>query len=382
MKDDTNGFYDFNDDYITSDKIKEDLINYYQELYDSNQTIINDFHEGSEIMNLIGCMAHLCYDMLFEQSQAIQNMYLSTAEGVYLDLLAENPILNESRIDGSKASGFVKFSIQSANPYELSIPVGTVVSNDNMEYETVSDGYIGIGELFTYLEVEAVNEGVEGNAPVNSINSCDIAGVSVTNEEEFNNGFDREDDEEFRERVLDIIRIDNFGSKDYYLSKISSFDNVHDCIIEDTGAVDRINEFPVYIKVYDMSLESETFMELINFFKSAENKIIGHNLKFKECLIIDLDITVSIDEDEEVTDDIIREYVELFFRGGEMESIPLSHRGTFINDVVTPEQLKNNMLNDLQFSQPNKFVVQFADVERQPDKYYVYTVNGVEVVRI
>jgi uncharacterized phage protein gp47/JayE len=223
-------FYNIYNELISQEGILEDLINYYQTLHDENKTRVTDFNEGSEVRTLLEVLSHLGYNLLEETNNTLKNHFISTAEGEYLDLIGANPNVNLPREQGSTATGLVKFTLTNPAIEDITIPAGAIVSNDSVTYETDVDGIISLGETSTYIQVTCTIDGVDGNTKANTIiNVNDLNGdysVSVTNEDDFTNGADFEEDDEYRARLLEVIRADNFGSRGYYENLLLSIDNV------------------------------------------------------------------------------------------------------------------------------------------------------------
>ena len=181
-------FYNINNEEISQEGILEDLITYYQGLTESGKSKVDDFHEGSEVRTLLEVLSHLAYNILEEQNNTLSNHFINTAEGEYLDLLGANPNVNLPRVQGATSTGLVKFSIPEAVSEELVIPADTSVSDGEVEFVTVEDGIIAIGDLYTYVPVECTIDGVDGNVAVGAINTCELSDFTVTNDDAFSKG--------------------------------------------------------------------------------------------------------------------------------------------------------------------------------------------------
>lgn len=327
-----NGFYNLNNEYVTPDSIKETLIGYYQELYANNKTRIDDFTDGSEIMNLIGMMSVLAYNMLYEQNSTLANHFVNTAEDEYLDLIGANPNINLERIQGSNASGFVKFTIAEPAINEIEIPEGTTVSNTDASYTTIGDNYISIGETYTYCQVECDVDGTIGNCVIGAITECEDPQFSVTNEEAFTNGAEFEDDEDYRTRLLEYLREPNFGSLGYYEGVLMNFNNVHDILqVEDADAIHYILNIP--------NDETETYTDIVAHFNDANNYILGHTFDFDLADHVEVACTVTVNDDCNVDEEDIKEICSKYFIGGSMTNYPLDIVGFNIGEKTTKTDL-------------------------------------------
>lgn len=305
-------FYNIYGDEISQESILEDLISYYQELHDENKTEITDFNEGSEIRTLLEVLSHLAYNIREEQNDTIANHFINTAEEEYLDLLGANPNVVLERIEGTAASGLVKFSIDSPATTEITIPTDTSVNSDSQEYITTEDGIISIGEDYTYVPVECVVEGADGNCEIGEINNCDdFQELTVTNDEAFIDGTDEEDDDTYRNRMLDYVRTDNFGSRGYYENILLSLDNVHD--IKTFNSTETV---AYYINTNSALNNVTAVTEATEYFNDNNNIQLGHSFIFAGSIIYDLTFTVHLPSDSEVTETEVKTVITSIFKGG------------------------------------------------------------------
>ena len=329
------GFYNLQNEYVTVDSIKETLIGYYQELHATDKTKVNDFNEGSEIMNFIGLLSVLSYNMLYEQNSTLGNYFVNTAEGEYLDLIGANPNINLERMQGSNASGFVKFTIAEPALSEVEIPEGTVVSNGYSSYGVVGDNYISVGETYTYCPVECEVEGIEGNCSVGSITECEDPQFTVTNEDAFTNGYDFEDDEEYRTRLLEFLRADNFGSIGYYQNILYNY-GVHDLLqYSGTTVLSWVLNIPTN--------ETSTYNEILSHFNDANNFVVGHDFTFLLPDKLNTSFTLTVDGDCNVTETDLQEFCNKYWIGGSLTNVVLDLPGYNINSTVTI----NKFISDL-----------------------------------
>lgn len=382
------GFYNLKNEYITVDTIKDLLINYYKELHEQDKTKIDDFTDGSEIMNLIGLMSVLAYNMLEEQNSVLANHFINTAEGEYLDLIGTNPNINLERIFGSNATGFVKFSIAEPAISEIEIPDGTIVGSSESSYSTVGDNYISVGETYTYCQVECDVEGPVGNCVVGAITECEDPQFTVTNDEPFTDGLDTEDDEEYRERLLNYVKEDNFGSIGYYENILLNFDGMHD-ILKYTGET----TLSYYLNL--TKNENTVYNEVISHFNDANNYVVGHNFTFSLPTKLNTSFQITLNADCGIDQLDIEEYCNLYFIGGDMTNYPLLLLGLDINAEPTIEafinELKANFdtitnvtIDNLSFKVNSDSTVytgeDFDDVPSAAGDYYAYRLEGLTVV--
>ena len=326
-----NGFYNLNNEYITPDSIKETLIGYYQEAHANDRTKIDDFNEGSEIMNLIGLMSVIAYNMLYEQNQTLSNHFVNTAEDEYLDLIGANPNINLEREMGANATGFVKFTVAEPAMTEIEIPEGTVVSNADASYSTIGDNYISIGETYTYCQVECDVEGTVGNCVIGAITECEDPQFTVTNDEAFIDGAEFEDDEDYRTRLLEFLREPNFGSLGYYEGVLMNFP-VHDILhVDDEDAI-------VYL-LNIIDNEESVFNEILAHFNDANNFVLGHAFEFDLADHVTVGCTVTVNGSCNYSENDIKEICSKYFTGGSLTNYPLDIMGFNIGETTTKADL-------------------------------------------
>lgn len=130
--------------------------------------------------------------------------YVSTATGVQLDRLAK--LVGIRRRAATPASGFITVY----GPQGKLIPLGTEVTGTSANapvYQTTEDATIGsIGSVS--IPVEAIDSGSASNVSVGTLTQLvepDPDIMSVTNLAEIRNGQDREEDYEFRDKLLEAV---------------------------------------------------------------------------------------------------------------------------------------------------------------------------------
>lgn len=345
-------FYNIENEEISEENILNELINYYQTLGSSGKTRITDFNEGSEVRTLLEVLSHLAYNILEEQNNTLSNHFINTAEGEYLDLLGANPNVNLERNQGTLATGLVKFTLPEVNINEVEIPAETVVSTDEMEYITVEDAYIPIGDTYTYVPVECTIEGADGNCKIGEITNCELTDFTVTNEEAFTDGSDFEDDEDYRTRLLEFIRSDNFGSRGYYENVLLNTSGVHDILLN-TGSSSSI---AYYVNTNDLSTTGSVYGELVSYFSDNNNFIVGHTTDLVMSRLHRLSFTVTVPSDCGYTSDELVDILSCYFRGGEVQNYPVFYDGLDMGVEVDAETVKAaiadnfNDLSSLAFS--------------------------------
>lgn len=161
----------------------------------------------------------------FELVEALKLIWPRFAEGIYLDYHAETRGLE--RKEAINASG--KLYIEGKTG--TLIPEGTIFTTESMndepekEYETLEEAVIvenihGIGSI--NVPVQSVEAGTNGNSAANTVILQEdiIDGIiSVTNPEPVSGGMEAEDDESFRERIMEYDQTQG----DSYIGNVSDY---------------------------------------------------------------------------------------------------------------------------------------------------------------
>ena len=333
-------FYNIDNEEISQEGILNDLIDYYQTLGDENKTKVTDFNEGSEVRTLLEVMSHLAYNILVEQNETLKSHFINSADGEYLDLLGENPNVNLPRIQGTTARGLVKFSIQEESSTELIIPADTTVYNDDVEYVTIEDGIISIGDTYTYIPVECVIDGEEGNCLANTIVNCELPDYTVTNDEPFTDGSDFEEDEAYRQRLLDYVRADNFGSRGYYENILLGMTGVHDIVEND----DPSASIDYYVNTNDVSISSDVYAQILEYFTDNNHFVVGHSYNFNMSKLHTVDFKITVNSDCGYLEDDIKDYIKCWFKGGDMQNYPFSFQGLNMGEEISSSDITTPLM--------------------------------------
>lgn len=118
----------------------------------------------------------------------------------------------------TKSTGVMKIKGKPGTVIEKSKIVGTPATEDkeSIEFEFTETKVIDETEI-TYINAKCLKEGTIGNALPNTITVLisNITGVeSITNEEDFKGGTDIEDEEHFRERVMEAEKEEQLSGAD------------------------------------------------------------------------------------------------------------------------------------------------------------------------
>lgn len=328
-------FYNTNGDEISLSNIVNQMINYYNMKHEVGETVITDFNEGSEIRNLLEAFAIGIYALLEEQHEATKIAFISTSEGVFLDRLGELPFIDLPRITGSVAGGSVTFTLAEVQSDDVVIPAETFIRNeDEISFYTLSDCVISSGDLTGSVLVEAISPGVDGNAPAGTVTifedeDIDTSLVSVTNSEDFRGGSDWEDDDEYRERLLDNVQADGFGTVGWYRSLCEDVDGVHDVKFVSDATYTRKCLVNGIVKPTPNAVLLDVLTEL----SDLDNLVLGHRFIVDKPSYTSVDLDISLDVVSEIDEDKLLSVLTVLFDGGDA-SVPISYTGLNIGESL------------------------------------------------
>ena len=343
-------FYTVTGKEITRNYLVEQMIGYYGLKLEAGETKITDFNEGSEIRNLLESIAINSYIIMEDKNELTKIGFIETAEGEYLDMHGANPSVQLPREIGIEATGYVIFSITEPLTSETVIPEGTIVvnSSNGLEYATLYDAVFSTDETSVTVAIECLTVGEDGNCSVGEIDTideilADIPTISVTNETEISGGSDYEEDEEYRQRLLDYKKRDAFGSLPYYMSLADSIKGVHDILIVDASTSDNIL-MNILVNGNSKPTPSNTLADVLEIYTDINNKVIGHNFTVDTPNYIITDVNLNLNVSVEIDENLIKALLQDIIDGGDSIGVMFEFGGLFIGDNLTDEMVKSNVL--------------------------------------
>lgn len=198
-------FVTFDGETITKSDYRDNIINEYIEANREGLTKITDFTIGSEAYHLADIIASL----MLEQRENIDLNYrmsmIHYAAGEALDNFGD--VAGIHRIPSAPSEGTVTFTLQSAKSVATVIPEGTIVATDDAisflldEEVTIAAGSLsGSGEVICEQEGDYTN--VLAGTVIVIVSDLGVNGLTVTNAEPMSGGQDTEEDDLFRNRIL------------------------------------------------------------------------------------------------------------------------------------------------------------------------------------
>lgn len=325
---------------ISRSNLVEQMINYYKLKVDEGESKVTDFNEGSEIRNLMESIAVDVYYLMEIENDVLRNCFIDTASNAWLDKIGMHPFIKLERKVGTVARGSVTFSIPSALTSEVMIPVGTGLVGDNgLTYVTDYDVSIGIGETSVDVDVSCATIGSDGNVGAGSITLIDdsfnnINSLTVNNSNPVVDGSDSEDDEAYRQRLLDFVRRDDFGSLSYYKRLCEEVESVHDVVLIDaTGYTKK-----VLVNGNVKPTTDATLLDVLTVLSDLNNTVIGHTFTVGKPTFDEIDLDVEITVKSSMDTNIVKYILQDLFDGGaRIEGFEF--KGMSINQSISQQEL-------------------------------------------
>lgn len=167
---------------------------------------------------------------LYAQADWVKRQcFPQTAQGEYLEHHAQ--LRGLERKQAVKAQGIIRFFVTEAAQTDRVIPVGTVCMTAGLvRFETVEEGVLPAGALSCDVFSKAAEAGAVGNVAAGSIVSMAVAPVGVSgcgNPQAFSGGWNAEEDEALRARILETYRrLPNGANAAFYQQAALTFDEV------------------------------------------------------------------------------------------------------------------------------------------------------------
>lgn len=333
-------FYNLVGGEVNLTNLVTQMINHYNDKLEIGETKITDFNEGSEIRNILEAYAILAYAILEDETEASRLPFIRTSYAMYLDRIGENPFINLPRVQGASSEGSVVFTLATVQENDVIIPADTLLETDGeLEFVTIGDCTIPAGDLTSdAVGAECLTEGADGNIRANSLvnitePSIDTSLISVNNPEEFINGADYEDDEEYRERLLANIRADGFGTISYYETLGNNVDGVHDvALINDSTYTKK-----VLVNGYSKPTPDDVLLDVLTEFTDVNKKVLNHNFIVSKPTYVTVDLTVNLEVTAEVDD--LDNFIRKIVDGGMWDRFEFN--GLYIGENLTAELIIN-----------------------------------------
>lgn len=290
----------------TKDEIFDEMKQYYGSM--SGEKLDKNSVQ-SRIMEALATeiYAIYCYsDFIFNQA------FAHTASGEYLDKQAS--LRGLTRKTPSKAAGVLTFYINEPVDYDIEIGsnvICSVADKPYLQYVTDNACVISAGETSTSVGATAISTGIEFNADEGEITVMVNApvGISrVSNAYAFTGGYDTEDDESLRYRIINHYRYSPNGvSSQFMENAVLDLDFVTDCFIPRT---EKYGEITVYVSTKSGSLSDEEKTQVTDALAVCE--LVGASVDVVNAQLEDFVIDVNMKIRAGYTKDAITEFIDKF----------------------------------------------------------------------
>lgn len=183
----------------SADEIEREVITFYETF--SGRTLA----KGDPIRLFLDSLILIIIHQRGLIDYAAKMNLLAYAEGNYLDHIGA--LLEVTRLEASKAATTLKFTLSEAQSSVVTIPAGIRVSpgGGNILFETVQDVEVPIGSIEVTVTAQCTISGTQGNGfiagQIRRLVDPFPLEMSVTNVTTSYGGTDKENDENYRERI-------------------------------------------------------------------------------------------------------------------------------------------------------------------------------------
>ncbi|MCM1285175.1 MAG: baseplate J/gp47 family protein [Acetobacter sp.] len=290
----------------TKDEIFDEMKQYYSSLCKEK---LDKNSVQSRIMEALATeiYAIYCYsDYIFNQA------FAHTATGEYLDKQAD--LRGLTRKTPSKAAGTLTFYINEPVDYDIEISNNVICSAADkpyLQYITDNACVIPAGETSASVDATAISTGIDFNVNAGEITVMVNApvGISkVSNEHAFTGGYDTEDDESLRYRIINHYRYSPNGvSSQFMENAVLDLDFVTDCFIPRT---DNYGEITVYVSTKTGSLSDDEKAQVTDALAISE--LVGAVVDVVNAQLDDFVIDVNMKIRQGYTKDKITKHIDKF----------------------------------------------------------------------
>lgn len=302
---------------VTRSSIIERMIMFYKERYGEDLTEVCDLADGSEMRTLLESIAVEIYDLYYQDDVSCRQAFVKTAVGYYLDM--KGCEFHLTRSPSAQSTGYLNFSFKSGPiTVDYTIPQGLMVLDRKTgnEYYTTSSMDIKAGELEVDVPAISVLEGLDYNCETGRLtafkNMSQVRGdLQVTNKTAFTGGRNAESDEHFRQRILEAMKSEAFGTVQSYTNALENIEGIHDvafinpkdvtdhlvggkrctactrvCYINSSNKTKINNNESTNNTNKPVDYESadeDMLFKVTNYFTNQDNLVIGHSFHVSAC---------------------------------------------------------------------------------------------------
>lgn len=274
--------------------------------------------EGCDLSVRLWAAAAQLQALDIQADWVLDQSFPQTAQGVYLDYHGQMRGL--TRLPAAKAAGTLRFSVETAPVSDLTIPAGTVcMTEDEVRFQTTAAAVLGAGTLSADAPAEALEGGANGNVAVGAIRlltACPLAVTGCTNPAAFSGGSDAEDDETFRQRVVESYqRLPNGANSAWYEQTAMNYGGV--AAARAVGRARGIGTVDVYVATEQGVPAAELLTGLEA--ELQEKREIAVDVEVKAPTVQSVNVAVAVSPksgtDFETVKALVEQSVATFFTG-------------------------------------------------------------------
>lgn len=223
----------------------------------------------------------------------LDQSFPQTAQGMYLDY--QGQMRGLARLPATKAAGTIRFSVAMPPVSDLVIPADTVcMTEQEVRFRTTEATVLAAGALAAEAPAEALEGGSDGNAAPGTIRiltACPLAVTGCTNPAAFSGGSDEEDDETFRQRILESYqRLPNGANAAWYEQTAMNYGGV--AAAKAVGRARGIGTVDVYVAT-EQGVPGEELLTGLQA-ELQEKREIAVDVEVKAPDVQSVDVTVGI----------------------------------------------------------------------------------------
>jgi uncharacterized phage protein gp47/JayE len=336
--------------YVIEDQdvITQRLIDYFR----TAQTVITDFNEGAEARNLLESVGISVYEQRFLIDYMLRMGYVHTASGDWLDGIGI--LVNCTRKQTIQSIGLLVITSPEAKAYDIVIPDGTLFlcsTDPTLYFESVGDQTLTAGSTTLIINGTASSGGSNGNVIAGKIDTFNTAieDLTVNNPEPFTMGSDVEDDEAFRERILEAGKGSTTGSITWYKVEGSKVPGVHDVAVINKP-LDPGYDIKLLVNGNTKPTFDSIITEVHSLFLQEDHMIGGVNVLVTSPTFINQDVNISVLLKDgytwSVIEPVLESDIKCYFNGG-TTSYGISYVGLNGGEGITLSILQMIIVNSL-----------------------------------
>jgi uncharacterized phage protein gp47/JayE len=330
---------------ISKDDIRDTKINFYKSQFEEGKSPITDFEEGRIARLVVDSDLDDSYELRYLIDQMGRMFFPEDAVGEFLDNCGF--YYKCTRKPSTNSNGELLFYLEDEETknYDIIISAATIISTDDeegFEVETITDVTLPAGQNNILVPAESIEDGSEYNILQGKLTLMneEIDDLLVTNPEAFTGGIDAEDDESYRERILNSAEGLLPGSEPWFKAMAENYSGVHDAFvfIKDEGYYN----IEIIINSQRKPILDSFINDLMNFFYSSENKLVGLNPLVKGAKLRYIDVSLSINVDQNFDPTTVSNNIKndiLAFGNGGTTSKNVKQPGFNINEGLLRTQL-------------------------------------------